>query len=81
MLKHSKLEFDYLYAETYQQQLLNNSNLSANFDFKVKDITNLDELNSLDLKISIEEGNISFSNSTIKWKDDLKIKLWTIEQK
>ncbi len=66
---------DSILIDLIKSELLNNSNLSANFNFKVKDITNLDELNSLDLKISIEEGNISFSNSTIKWKDDLKITL------
>ena len=30
-------------------------------------------MNNLNLKVLIEEGNINFSNSTILWKDNLKI--------
>ena len=32
-------------------------------------------LNNLNLKISIEEGDIRFTDSFIMWKDDLKVKL------
>ena len=64
-----------LFVDLIKSQILNNSNLSANLTFKVSDITNIDELNNLILKINIEEGDIIFSNSSIKWKDDLEIKL------
>ena len=64
-----------LLVDVIKSQILNNSNLSANLTFKVKDITNIDELNNLILKINIEEGDIIFSNSSINWKDDLEIKL------
>jgi len=47
--------------------------LSASIDVNVKDITNINELNNLKLKTSIEDGNINFSDSTIKWKESLKI--------
>ena len=61
---------DLLYSE-----ILNNRNLSANINFKVKDITNISELNNLNLKTFIEDGNINFSDSSIMWKEDLKINL------
>ena len=54
-------------------EILNNKNLSAKMSLNVKDITNINELKDLKLKISIEEGNIGFSGSTIMWKNDLKI--------
>ena len=56
-------------------EILNNKNFSAILNLKVKKITNINEFNNLLLKISIEEGNIKFSDSTIMWKDDLKISL------
>ena len=62
-------------VDVIKSQILNNSNLSADLTLKVRDITNIDELNNLILKINIEEGDIIFSNSSIKWKDDLEIKL------
>ena len=52
-----------------------NKNLNANIKLNVKDITNINELNDLKLNILIDEGNIGFSESYIKWKDDLKISL------
>ena len=44
-------------------------------NINVKDIVNVNELNDLNLKIGIQEGLISFSNSKIMWKDDLGILL------
>ena len=41
----------------------------------MKDITNIDELNNLDLKVLIEEGEIIFSDSKIMWKESLDINL------
>ena len=64
-----------LLVDVIKSQILNNSNLSADLTLKVRDITNIDELNNLILEINIEEGDIIFSNSSIKWKDDLEIKL------
>lgn len=54
-------------------EMLNNRNLSAKLNLNVKDITNINELKDLKLKILIEDGNIGFSESTIMWKKDLKI--------
>ncbi len=53
--------------------ILNNRNINSNIDFNVKNITNLDDLNNLSLKIIIDEGNIGFSNSRVMWKDNLQI--------
>ena len=66
---------DSIFIDLIKSEILNNKNLNANFNLNLKDITNIDELNNLILKIGIEQGDISFSNSTIMWKDDLKIKL------
>jgi len=55
--------------------ILNNKNLNADIDLKVKDITNIDELNNLVLRTSIKQGDIDFSGSNINWKESLKISL------
>jgi len=64
---------DSIFFDLIQSEILNNKNLNANLNFKVKDITNIDELNNLNLNIAIEEGDFSFSNSYIMWKEDLKV--------
>ena len=58
-----------------QSQIFNNKNLNANINLNVKDITNIDELNNLLLKINIIQGNIGFTESQLMWKDDVKIEL------
>ncbi len=55
--------------------ILNNKNLNAEIDLKVKDIINIDELNNLVLKTSIKQGDIDFSGSNINWRESLKISL------
>ena len=64
-----------IFIDLFESEILNNKNLSASLNLKVKDITNINELNNLNLKISIEEGDINFTDSFIMWKDDLKVKL------
>ena len=54
-------------------EILNNKNLNADINLKVKDITNIDELNNLVLKTSIKQGDIDFSGSNINWRESLKI--------
>ena len=58
-----------------KSELFNNENLNINLNLKVKDIVNINELNNLFLNLVIESGDISFSDSNIMWKDDLKIYL------
>ena len=42
-------------------------------DFNAKNITNIDELKFLSLKLNLDQGNINILNSKIMWKDDLEI--------
>ena len=56
-------------------ELLNNKNLNAKIALDIKNIINIDELKDLSLIITLEEGNINVSDSSIMWKDDLKINL------
>ena len=69
-LKQDTILFDLIKSE-----MLSNKNLNINLALKVKDIINIDELNNLFLNIAIEEGDINPSNSSIMWKNDLKINL------
>ncbi len=71
-LKHI-FDSNSIFIDLFESEILNNKNLSASLNLKVKDITNINELNNLDLRISIEEGEIKFTDSSIMWKDDLKI--------
>ena len=65
-------EEDSIFVDLINSQVFNNENLSAKLKLNIKDITNINELNDLRLNISIEEGKINFSDSTIMWKNDLK---------
>ena len=64
---------NFIFIDLINSELLNNKNFSANLDVNIKNITNVNELNDLRLKIFIGDGNINFSNSKIKWKDNLEI--------
>ena len=66
---------DSIFIDLLSSEIFNNKNLSGNLLLKVKKITNTNELNNLFLNISMEEGNIKFSDSVIQWKNDLKISL------
>ena len=69
------LNDDSIFYDLIKSQLFNNINLNVNVNLNVKDVVNVRELNNLSLKIGIEEGYISLTNSNIFWKDDLKITL------
>ena len=56
-------------------ELLNNENLNAKIALDIKNIINIDELKDLSLVVTLEDGNINVSDSSIMWKDDLKINL------
>ena len=64
-----------IFVDLFESEILNNRNISASLNLNIEDITNISELNNLNLKMSIEEGDIKFTESSIKWKDDLNIKL------
>ena len=64
---------DSIVIELIKSEILNNQNLNVNLNLSVKDITNIDELNNLNLNLSFDQGNINFLKSKIMWKDDLEI--------
>ena len=69
------LNDDSFLFEIIRSEVLNNKNLNLRINFFLKNIINLQQLNSLKLNIEIIEGNINFSNSHIMWNDDFKISL------
>ena len=66
---------DSILIDLINSEILNNKNFSANLNLNVKKITNINELKNISLKVSIEEGNIKFSDSKLMWKDDVQISL------
>ena len=64
---------DSIFVDIIKTEIFNNKNLNAKINFNLKDITDINELNNLFLKIDIEEGEINFSKSNLMWKKDLKI--------
>ena len=64
---------DLLLVDLIKSEILNNQNLNVNINLDIKDITNIDELNNLDLAINLEQGDVTLSKSKILWKDDLEI--------
>ncbi len=66
---------DSILMDLIESEIFNNKNLNLDLIFNIKDIINIDELNNLVLRIGVEQGNISPSDSSIMWKDDLKIQL------
>ncbi len=66
---------DSILADFLRTDILNSKNLNADLNLKVKDITNIDELNNLFLEINIKQGDISFTGSSINWRESLRISL------
>ena len=62
-----------IFIDLIKSEIFNNENLNANLNLKVKDITNLNELNNMILKVGLNQGTINLSESKINWKDDLEI--------
>tara|TARA_B100000963_G_scaffold111915_1_gene97418 strand:- start:531 stop:2018 length:1488 start_codon:yes stop_codon:yes gene_type:complete len=69
------LKNDSILVELFKSEIFNNENLNVNIDLNVKNITNIDYLNDLKLKLNLDQGKIAFSKSSIMWKDDLEINL------
>lgn len=66
---------DSFLVDFLKTDILNNKNLNSDIQLKVKDLTNIDELNNLILKTNIKQGDIGFSDSSINWRDSVKITL------
>lgn len=60
-------------------EIWKNQNLNANFNINFNKINNSQNLNSFILKTYLEEGNLKIDNSSIKWGDNILIKLKDIE--
>ncbi len=69
------LKNDSIIVDLFKSEILNNKNLNINTNFKIKNINDINEFNQLDLNLSLSDGNISPSDSSVMWKDDLKIEL------
>ncbi len=64
---------DTILIDLIKSEILKNQNLNAKITLNVKNITNIDELNSLFISLDIGEGNIALSNSKVMWKKDVEI--------
>ena len=64
---------DTILVDLIKSEIFKNQNLNAKLTFKVKNITDLDELNNLFVSLDIGEGNIALSNSKVMWKNDVEI--------
>ena len=64
-----------IFLNFVKSEILNSKNLNAELNLFIEDITNIDELNNLDLNINIDQGTIGFSGSNLMWKDACKISL------
>ena len=42
---------------------------------KIDNLTNINHLNDIVLKLGVQEGNLNLSNSSLKWKNDMNIVL------
>ncbi len=64
---------DSILVDIIKTEILSNKNFNAKITLNLKDITDINELNNLFLKIDIEQGEINFSDTNLMWKKDLKI--------
>ena len=75
MMLKNLLNNDSIIVDLFKSEILNNKNLNINTNFKIDNINDINQFNKLDLNLSLSEGNISPSNSSVMWKDDLQIEL------
>ena len=75
MMLKNLLKNDSIIIDLFKSEILNNKNLNINTNFIIENINDINQFNQLDLNLSLSEGNISPSNSSIMWKDDLQIEL------
>ena len=62
-----------LLIQIFKSQILNNENLDAKINFNVKNIYDFDRFSDLSLKLRIEQGKMTFSNSQVNWKDNINL--------
>ncbi len=59
--------------EIIKTGIIKNGNLNAKINFSVKKIVDFNQFENLLLKSNIEEGVLSFSESKVRWKDNLSL--------
>ena len=64
-----------LLIQIVKSQIFNNENLNAKINFFIKEIYDYDRFNNLSLKLKIEEGNMTFSDTQILWRDNINLSL------
>ena len=74
-LKLSELINNPLINDIVKTQIINNENLNAEVNINIKKIVDFDRFADLILKLKIEEGNLTFSESNIKWKESINLSL------
>ena len=62
-----------LLIQIFKSQIFNNENLDAKINFNVKNIYDFDRFSDLSLKLRIEQGKMTFSNSQVNWKDNINL--------
>ena len=73
ILMAKALDKDREYIILNHDKILNNENLDAKINFNVKNIYDFDRFSDLSLKLRIEQGKITFSNSQVNWKDNIDL--------
>ncbi len=74
-LKFSDLINNPLLNDIIKTQIISNENLNAEINVNIKKIVDFDRFTDLILKLKIEEGNLTFSESNVKWKENINLSL------
>ncbi|MBD1162689.1 hypothetical protein IDG48_03925 [Pelagibacterales bacterium SAG-MED12] len=74
-LKLSDLINNPLLNDIIKTQIISNENLNAEININIKKIVDFDRFKDLFLKLKIEEGDLTFSDSNIKWKESINLSL------
>ena len=65
---------DSIFITLIDSEIFNNPNLNANFNIKSNKISDANYLNDLDLRLNLNEGNLSIKDTNINWYDAIIIK-------
>ena len=74
-LKLSDLINNPLLNDIIKTQIISNENLNAEININIKKIVDFDRFTDLTLKLKIEEGDFTFSESNIEWKESINLSL------
>ena len=74
-LKFSELINNPLINDIIKTQIISNENLNAEVNINIKKIVDFDRFADLSLKLRIEEGDLTFSESNVQWKENIDLSL------